>query len=249
MVTLAEHLAERPFTLCLSAGFFGFFAHAGFLSALAERGLAPARIVGVSAGALAGGLFAAGVAPDVLRAHLFELRKEDFWDPGLHPDGLLAGRKFAERLAAILGSSRPAGELPTPFTAVAYDVRARRAVPLGGPVPVDVAIRASCAVPIMFRPVRYDGRTFLDGGVADRWGACALDAATPSDVLVHYLPSRSPWRRILGRWRDRAPDGPSLHVVETLAPRVGPNRLEAGPLAFEAARDHAARVLDAPVGA
>ena len=33
---LSEALREEPFTLVLSAGFFGFFAHVGFLQALEE---------------------------------------------------------------------------------------------------------------------------------------------------------------------------------------------------------------------
>ena len=40
--TLREWLAQGPFTLAMSSGFFGFFAHAGVLLALREAGLAPA---------------------------------------------------------------------------------------------------------------------------------------------------------------------------------------------------------------
>ena len=47
----AELLRQEPFTLALSAGFFGFFAHTGFLSALEERDVRPHRVVGASAGA------------------------------------------------------------------------------------------------------------------------------------------------------------------------------------------------------
>ena len=54
--THADWLREQPFTLALSAGFFGFFAHAGVLRALEEQELRPARVVGASAGALSGGL-------------------------------------------------------------------------------------------------------------------------------------------------------------------------------------------------
>ncbi|RMG98808.1 MAG: patatin [Deltaproteobacteria bacterium] len=244
MATLADHLAARPFTLSLSAGFFGFFAHAGFLAALAERGLRPKRIVGVSAGALAGGAYAAGVDPMHLRARLFALRKSDFWDPGLHVDGLLAGHRFAERLAELLGAPRPAADLPIPFASVAYDVGARRPAVLEGEVPIDVAIRASCAVPLMFRPVRFAGRTYVDGGVADRWGEAALGDARW--VLVHYLPSRSPWRRIVPARRRGPPSGHRFAVVETHAPRVGPNRLDVGPAAYEAAYARARAALDAP---
>ena len=49
-----DDLARDPFTLVLGAGFFGFFAHTGILPALEEAELIPRRVVGVSAGALAG---------------------------------------------------------------------------------------------------------------------------------------------------------------------------------------------------
>ena len=58
----ADALRDQPFTLVLSAGFFGFFAHTGVLASLEEVGLVPERIVGARAGALAGGLWAAGLS-------------------------------------------------------------------------------------------------------------------------------------------------------------------------------------------
>ncbi len=57
----ADWLASEPFTLNLGAGYFGFFAHTGVLMALEELGLRPQRIVGASAGAIAGGLWGAGL--------------------------------------------------------------------------------------------------------------------------------------------------------------------------------------------
>ena len=49
--TLHDHLAQRPFALAMSSGFFGFFAHAGVLRALDEASLRPTRLSGSSAGA------------------------------------------------------------------------------------------------------------------------------------------------------------------------------------------------------
>src|SRR5690606_10394272 len=87
--TRAQWLADEPFTLALGAGFFGFFAQTGLLAALEDEGLRPARVVGVSAGALAGGLWASGLSAADLEAELCSLRREDFWDPGLPLFGLL----------------------------------------------------------------------------------------------------------------------------------------------------------------
>jgi len=51
--TLGDWLAERPFALAMSSGFFAFFAHTGMLAALLERGLVPRMVAGSSAGARA----------------------------------------------------------------------------------------------------------------------------------------------------------------------------------------------------
>ena len=59
MSTLRRWLSEGPFTLDMSSGFFGFFAHAGVVSVLEEEQLFPARVSGSSAGALIGGTFGA----------------------------------------------------------------------------------------------------------------------------------------------------------------------------------------------
>ena len=60
--TLRTWLSEAPFSLTLSSGFFGFFAHAGVMTVLEDEGFVPSRVSGSSAGALVGGLWAAGVS-------------------------------------------------------------------------------------------------------------------------------------------------------------------------------------------
>ena len=61
MITLRDWLAESPFSLAMSSGFFGFFAHTGMLAALEEAGVLPAEVAGSSAGALVAGLWASGI--------------------------------------------------------------------------------------------------------------------------------------------------------------------------------------------
>ncbi|MCY0988846.1 patatin-like phospholipase family protein [Nannocystis sp. ILAH1] len=233
-----EWLAAEPFTLALSAGFFGFFAHTGVLQALEEAGLAPRRIVGVSAGALAGGLWASGLSATELAEELLRLRRADFWDPGLPLGGLLKGGKFAAKLRSLL-DDRGVGRVEDcrlPFAAVVYDIASRRvrAVDQG---PLGPAIQASCTVPLMFRPLRHEGRLLLDGGVADRLGLCALQPG--ERALHHALRSRSPWRGLSAEVPKGLSDGPGRKVlmVDDL-PRVTPFRLDAGPAALR--RGHAA---------
>src|SRR5512138_1576520 len=99
--SLRDWLAAAPFTLAMSSGFFGFFAHAGVVSVLEEEGLTPARICGSSAGALVGGLWAAGVRAARIREELLALRREHFWDVGGPGLGLLRGRLFRQRIEAV----------------------------------------------------------------------------------------------------------------------------------------------------
>ena len=232
MPTLREWLSEAPFALGLSSGFFGFFAHAGVVAVLEEEGLLPARIVGSSAGALVGGLWAAGVPAGRIREELLALRRAHFWDPapGL---GLLRGRMFRERLEAIL-PVRTFEECPRPLAVSVFDVRARRTAVLRSG-PLAPALHASCAAPILFQPVAVGGRLYSDGGVLDRHGLAGVEPG--ERVLYHHLTSRSPWRRRSSPAL-RVPDRPGLRAVALEGiPRVGPFRLERGPAALRAAAE------------
>jgi NTE family protein len=242
--TLRDWLRRSPFTLALSSGFFGFFAHAGALGVLEEEGLLPARLCGSSAGALVGGLFAAGLPAARIREELLALRRGDFWDPapGL---GLLRGARFRARLEALL-PVRTFEECPRPLALSAYDPWSRRTVVLREG-PLAPAIHASCAAPVLFQPVRLGGRALLDGGVRDRPGLCG--AGPGERVLHHHLTSRSPWRR-RNSPALRVPERPGLEAVATPGiPRVGPFRLERGAEAMALAAAGMREALSGPVRA
>ncbi len=241
-LTLAEWLAGAPFALAMSSGFFGFFAHCGMLRALEEAGLAPARLAGSSAGALVGGLWAAGLDGAALEAELLRLRRQDFWDPAPGP-GLLRGRLFRRRLEALLPARR-FEECRAPLAVSSFDLFARRTRVLAAGE-LAPAIHASCAVPFLFQPVWLEGRPLVDGGVADRPGLAGVPSG--ERVLFHHLASRSPWRR-RGSPALRVPERAGLVAlaIEGL-PRVDPFHLEHGPRALESARAATRLALAAPV--
>lgn len=240
--TLAEWLSSEPFTLTLSSGFFGFYAHTGVLLALEERGLSPRRLTGSSAGALVGGLFAAGLSASEIRDDLQRLERADFWDPspGL---GLLRGSLFAKRLERLL-PVRTFGECRLPVSVSVFDVWSRRTKVLKDGE-LAVALRASCTVPLLFQPVWHEGRPLLDGGILDRPGL--LDVERSERVLYHHLASRSPWRR-RGSPQLTIPDWPNLMplVIPDL-PRAGPFRMENGARALDAAYAATRAALDSRV--
>lgn len=241
-VRLGDHLAAGPFDLALSAGFFGFFAHAGMLCALDEAGLAPERLTGTSAGALVAGMYASGRSPHDIANVLLAVRAADFADPG--PGlGWWRGRRFRGILRHELGAVDFAGCV-RPVAVSAWDV-VRRRIDVLDSGDLAAAIHASCAFPGLLQPVRIGARWYLDGGIADR---AATNGLVPGRrVLHHHLVSRSPWRR---------PGDPSLAPPQreglvALAigslPRVGPRRLAAGRVAFERAREATGVALDRPI--
>lgn len=237
MTTLREWLREAPFSLAMSSGFFGFFAHCGMLTVLEDEGLLPTRLSGSSAGALVAGSWASGLdAPDLAR-ELLRVSRADFWDPmpGL---GLLAGRLFRAKLESLL-PHRAFDACRAPLAVSVFDVltRTTRVLTSGELAP---ALHASCAVPFMFHPVRHAGTLLLDGGVLDRPGLEGMPSG--SRVLFHHLASKSPWRTSLPIPRR---SGMTTLVIEGL-PRSGPFALENGERAFEAARRATRIALDRP---
>lgn len=240
--TLREWLQQSPFSLALSAGFFGFFAHCGFLSVLESAGLLPDRLSGTSAGALVAAAWASGLDTESLYQLFLSLKRQDFWDPqpGL---GLLAGQRFR----ALLTEKLPVQSFQqcrTPLSLSAHDLiqRQTQVLQTGELVP---AIYASCAVPWLFHPIWLNQKLLCDGGLSDRAALKGIPAH--ERVLLHHLPSRSKWRSWL-KQPALIPDRPQLAVVsiETL-PSVSPFRLQVGRFAFEMARQEMTLALDQPI--
>lgn len=194
---------RRPLVAVMSSGFFGFFAHAGFLQGLEDLGLEPDAYAGASSGALVAAFAAAGIKPLDMLSMFLGLRKEHFWDPPKPAlllklilkrfqgrTGYLAGQAFANLLERDLPVKR-FEDCQKPCLIVALDtVSARRVVFTQGPlIP---AVVASGAVPVMFNAVKHGKELLLDGGLVDKAPLMAsLKHLGANSMAVHYLPSGS----------------------------------------------------------
>ena len=170
-------------SLALGSGGARGYAHIGVIQALEEHGCEIVAVAGTSMGAVVGGLHAAGrLAPyaewvgsltqrDVLR----------LLDPSLHAPGLIRGDKVMARVRELLAGVR-IEDLPVPFTAVATDLLAGKEVWFQQG-PVEVAIRASVALPSFIIPVMLNGRLLADGGMMNPIPIAPL-AATQADAVV-----------------------------------------------------------------
>ncbi len=275
MGPLPGPVVEPRVAFCLSSGFFGFFAHAGFVMAVEELGLRPAAVSGSSAGAIVAAMWASGRAGAELRDRLVSIRRADFWDPVgplewlRGPPGLLRGDSM-ERLLREHLACDAFERCRFPAFVNAFDIAARRAVTFSSG-PLVPAVRASASLPGLFRPARVGGRWYLDGGLVEKTPVTPLLALPDVDlVVVHHLRSASGpplppnpgaidiFRAAVAALRGRldeaileaaARSGRRLIVVEPDVPRVGPFALDRGPAAVEAARAHALRALAAVTSA
>jgi predicted acylesterase/phospholipase RssA len=90
----------------------------------------------------------------------------------LLPPGLLDTSGIQEYLTGLLrarGREDRFDDLPRPLYVVAVDLDSGEAIAFGDEdhrdVPVSRAVQASTAIPGLYRPVRIDGRDYVDGGV------------------------------------------------------------------------------------
>lgn len=201
-MTLRERLEGKRFGCVLSAGFFGFYGHAGFVDALLGSGLEPAAWAGTSAGGMVGALAASGVPRAELCDAILKVSRADFWDPdpvgiawdllrpGHRAGGLLKGGKFRTLLQRHLRVHR-FEDCPAPLLISVTNLTTQQTeVITRGDLPS--AVLATCAYPGLFAPIEREGALLWDGGIVDKAPVLALSEAGQKldALLVHFLPSR-----------------------------------------------------------
>lgn len=201
-------VAQRPKVgLVFGGGGARGAAQVGALKVIEEAGIPIDYVVGTSIGAIVGGLYAAGYHADQLETmfcqqqwlSLLTDRKEQYGgdvyrvekgvtyifgfpilDKNNTAFGILRGGKVEQTIDSMLAVNNCVEfeNLKTPFACVAAEMMTAREVVLDkGTLPQ--AIRASMAIPGIFKPVKIDGRQLVDGGmlnnlpvdVAKRMGA------------------------------------------------------------------------------
>lgn len=153
--------------LALGGGAARGWAHIGVLRALEKAGIRPDIIAGTSIGAVIGGCYAAGRLDDVeeFARSLTKRRIFGYLDFNFKGTGLINGQRLVEMLDRHLGN-RNIEELDTRFTAVATEIGSGHEVWLSRGRLVD-AVRASYALPGVFKPVKIDGRWLFDGALVN----------------------------------------------------------------------------------
>lgn len=153
--------------LALGGGAARGWAHIGVLRALDAAGIKPDIIAGTSIGAVVGGCYAAGHLDEVetFARELTRRRVFGYLDLNLSGTGLISGQRLGDRLDAHIGKRR-IEELQTRFTAVATEIGTGHEIWISRGGLVD-AMRASYAIPGIFKPVKIDSRWLFDGALVN----------------------------------------------------------------------------------
>lgn len=153
--------------LALGSGAARGWAHIGVLRALERAGIRPDIIVGTSIGAVVGSCYAAGAldAVELFARDLTRRRVFGYLDINLSGTGLINGQRLVERLDRHLGD-RMIEDLPIRFASVATEVGSGHEVWLSRGKLVE-AVRASYALPGVFKPVKIAGRWMFDGALVN----------------------------------------------------------------------------------
>lgn len=149
------------------------FSHIGVLMAMEKFGIVPDVISGVSAGAIASVLYAAGLSPlDIRQCFADSKRFADFREWTLPKDGIFKLTKFATLLESWLPvKNLEELKIPTVICATNLDRGTQVGWGKGEIVP---RVVASCSIPIVFSPIKIGSFHYVDGGVLHNLPAWAI---------------------------------------------------------------------------
>ncbi|MEM9885429.1 MAG: patatin-like phospholipase family protein [Bacteroidota bacterium] len=166
--------------LALSGGVFRGVAHVGVIKALQEHGIAADAVIGTSAGAIAGALYASGKTPE----EMMEFVQQWAWIKAVRPsfriDGLTSLAFLKEHLLKYVGHDH-FEELKIPFYAGVTNMNdgVLEAMNVGS---LSDVVMASCSIPLVFKPVEIEGKVYVDGGIMSNLAIEPL--RTECDILI-----------------------------------------------------------------
>lgn len=177
-------MSESPtLTVALSGGGVAGLGHIPVLAALDELGIKPTAISGASMGAVIAASYAAGMSAADIEAHVRAIARSPlaYTRRYLSNDwqGLLSGSvnplSVVNTIAPDLWPQTMA-ELKIPTTIVATDFHAREPVFFTHEA-LRSAVAASIAIPGVFKPLKWNDKVLVDGGV---YNNMPVDVLPPS---------------------------------------------------------------------
>ena len=151
--------------LVLSGGAGRGIGHIGAIKAFEKHGVTFDMVVGTSAGSLVGACYANGLSGVEMEKIVSGLKVKDI--TGKKPFFLPSSTATLEdTISKILGGEKVFSELKKPFVAVSTNLKTGREVRITSGS-VSRAVASSCAVPAYFKPVIWEDKALVDGGLVN----------------------------------------------------------------------------------
>jgi NTE family protein len=172
-------------SLALGGGFSRGIAHIGVLKVLEEENIPIHSVAGTSVGALIGAAYCSGLSVQDLEEIASHVRFKHFARWTLSRYGFASNQRMIGFLNSVL-KVKTFEELQIPLAVAATDFSTGEGIVFrSGPL-VD-PVRASCAYPGMFLPVKIDGRLLIDGMLAHAVPTRPLRESSTDPVLAVNL--------------------------------------------------------------
>ncbi|ARS34888.1 patatin-like phospholipase family protein [Pontibacter actiniarum] len=173
--------------LALSGGGARGIAHLGVLKALDEQGIKISMISGVSSGAIAAVLYAYGYTPDEVLKLIKELSIFQMVRPVFGKTGLLHMEEVEKLYNKYLGPSLKFEDLKIPVVVSATEMN-EGVTAYFSEGEVIKPLLASSAVPILYQPIQFKGKTLSDGGLLNNLPVEPLQHNCDVKIAVHVNP-------------------------------------------------------------
>ncbi len=183
-------MSEKPrIGLALSGGGARGIAHIGVIKALREAGIEPEQVAGTSAGAIAGVLWASGMSAGnmlefirktsvykLIRAHI------PYW-------GLISLQYLKERIQEVVPGDR-FEDLQHPLSITTTNLLTGKCEYFSSG-PLSDIVCASSAIPLIFKPIKWNGAVYVDGGVVNNLPVDALRGKVDLIIGVNVMPEET----------------------------------------------------------
>lgn len=230
---------KKKLGIVLSGGGARGLAHVGVLKALEEYGIYPDIVAGSSMGAIVGGLYTSGKSFDEMMGLISQVRSYKIIRMGL-PLGGITDLTYLKNMLKEHIPNDTFESLQKPLYVCASNLNTGR-YEFFNSGKLSAAIIASAAIPLIFKPVKINDQSYIDGGVLNNLPVEAIRDICDVVIGVNVNPNASASNSsVSSMWGigERVFD---MHMAENVKSRLGqcdvvievPNALDYGLFDFK----------------
>jgi len=175
--------------LALSGGGARGIAHIGVIKALKEGGIEPKRVAGTSAGAIAGVLWASGMSAEDMLEFVRKTSVLKLIRAHIPYTGLISLQYLKERMQEVVPGDR-FEDLQHPLSITTTNLLTGKCEYFSTG-PLSDMVCASSAIPLIFKPVKWNDRIYVDGGVVNNLPVDGLRGKVDLIIGVNVMPEET----------------------------------------------------------